>query len=93
MEQKRLHLFITGRVQGVFYRASTREIAISLALKGWVRNLPDGSVEAVFEGSEDNLIQALKWCRQGPPGALVTSVVEKWLKFKGEFSSFDTRYH
>ena len=93
MEQKRLHLVIKGQVQGVFYRASTRETAVSLGLKGWVRNLHGGSVEAVFEGPEDNLIQALQWCGQGPPGAMVAGVVEKWLEFKGEFSSFDIRYH
>ncbi|UCH44516.1 MAG: acylphosphatase [Nitrospiraceae bacterium] len=93
MKTRRLHLVIKGRVQGVFYRASTRETALSLGLTGWVRNLPDGNVEAVFEGAEDHLVQALTWCTQGPPGAAVTGIDEEWHAFKGEFSTFDVRYH
>lgn len=90
--QKRLHLIIKGRVQGVFYRASTRDIAVKLGLKGWVRNIPDGSVEAVFEGHEKALSQVLLWCRKGPPGAYVSKIDEKWDEYTGEYDRFDIRY-
>ena len=90
--QKRLHLIIKGRVQGVFYRASTRDTAVKLGLKGWVRNMADGSVEAVFEGNEKTLKEVLQWCRNGPPGAYVSKIEEKWDEFTGEFDRFDIRY-
>lgn len=92
MKKGRVHLIIHGLVQGVFYRASTRETALRLGLKGWVRNLPDGKVEAVFEGPADQLQKAIEWCREGPPGARVTKIDEKWDDCPGEFSSFDIRY-
>lgn len=85
-------MLITGRVQGVFYRASTRDTALRLGLKGWVRNLPDGTVEAVFEGPVDKLRKVVDWCRQGPPGAAVRRVEDSWGDFQGEFISFDVRY-
>jgi acylphosphatase len=70
----RVHVWITGRVQGVGYRYSTCEQAERLGLGGWVRNLGDGSVEAVFEGPAAEVARAVSWCRQGPPGALVTDL-------------------
>ncbi len=85
-------MLITGRVQGVFFRASTRDMADGLGLKGYVRNLPDGSVEAVFEGLREQLEKAVDWCRKGPPGAVVTHVDEKWLDCPAEFDSFSMRY-
>ena len=90
--KKRLHLIIKGRVQGVFYRASTRDAAVKLKLKGWVRNMPDGSVEALFEGDDEALVKVLKWCRNGPPGAYVSKIEERWDEFTGEFDLFDIRY-
>ncbi len=87
-----MHLIIHGFVQGVFYRASTRETALRLGLKGWVRNLPDGNVEAVFEGPVDNLHKAIEWCQEGPPGATVTKIEQKWDDYSGEFTSFEVRY-
>ncbi|MEW6714974.1 MAG: acylphosphatase [Nitrospirota bacterium] len=90
--KKRLHLIIKGRVQGVFYRASTRDAAVKLRLKGWVRNMPDGSVEALFEGDEEALGEVLRWCRNGPPGAYVSKIEERWDEFTGEFDRFDIRY-
>lgn len=90
--KKRLHLIIKGRVQGVFYRASTRDAAVKLGLKGWVRNMPDDSVEAVFEGHEKALSEVLLWCRNGPPGAYVSDIKEKWDEYTGEFDGFDIRY-
>ncbi|MBL7048102.1 MAG: acylphosphatase [Nitrospira sp.] len=89
---KQLHLYISGRVQGVFYRASTRDMAVRLGLKGWVRNLPDGYVEAVFEGTEDELQEAIQWCQKGPPGAHVLDIKEKWSDTCEGYKSFDIKY-
>jgi acylphosphatase len=71
---ERTKVVVSGKVQGVFFRDSTREKAESLALVGWVRNLPDGRVEAVFEGSPENVREMLEWCETGPPHAEVESV-------------------
>jgi acylphosphatase len=73
--QIRAHVFVTGKVQGVGYRMSTWEVANKLGLKGWVRNLPDGRVEAVFEGSRDVIEEMIAWCHQGNPPAVVKNVV------------------
>lgn len=74
MTRERWDVRISGRVQGVWFRASTREEALRRGLDGWVRNLPDGRVEAVFEGDERALEAMLAWCRIGPPGARVDVV-------------------
>lgn len=71
---KRARVSIAGRVQGVFFRHETRQQALSQGLAGWVRNLPDGRVEAVFEGPEDVVEGMVRWCREGPGGARVTEV-------------------
>ena len=92
MEKGRVHLVIKGRVQGVFFRASTRDMASRLGLTGWVRNLFDGNVEAVFEGEASLLKQGVQWCYKGPPGAVVTKVDERWLDYTGEFRFFEVRY-
>ena len=92
MEKSRVHLVIKGLVQGVFYRVSTQQTAMNLGLKGWVRNLPDGSVEAVFEGPSEKVREAVEWCRQGPPGARVSEIDEKWLDYTGEYSRFSVTY-
>ncbi len=68
------HVFISGRVQGVGYRASTWDTATLLKLNGWVRNLRDGRVEALFEGSTEQVDEILRWCHQGPPTAVVKTV-------------------
>lgn len=72
-------LLIKGRVQGVFYRYSTREKAETLGLAGWVRNLSDGSVEASALGDRAKIESLIEWCRVGPPNARVTSVDVEWL--------------
>jgi acylphosphatase len=72
--QVRAHVWISGRVQGVGYRYATVETATQLALTGWVRNLPDGRVEAVFEGSPGVVEQMIRWCYEGPPAAMVKEV-------------------
>jgi acylphosphatase len=70
----RVRVLVTGRVQGVFFRASCADRARSLGLGGWVRNVPDGRVEAVFEGREADVDAMVAWCRHGPPGARVDDV-------------------
>jgi acylphosphatase len=92
MVKVKVELTVRGRVQGVFYRQSTVETANRLGLTGWVKNCPDGSVAAVFEGERAAVGQAIAWCRQGPPAAEVTDLKETWLDFEGEFSSFEVRY-
>lgn len=88
MADKRLRVWIQGRVQGVWFRDSTRSQALDLGLYGWVRNLPDGRVEAVFEGPEEKLKQILAWCHQGSPASRVDRVEAQWGKARGEFSDF-----
>lgn len=92
MERVRLHVVIRGTVQGVFFRANTRDKARSLNLTGWVRNCHDGSVEAVFEGEKDNVERILKWCGKGPPGARVRSLEADSELVTGEFAAFAIRY-
>jgi len=72
------HVFISGRVQGVGYRFSTQDIAGVVGVQGWVRNLPDGRVEAVFEGTPQQVEEMIRWCRQGPPGASVADVLVEY---------------
>lgn len=68
---KRVHIYISGRVQGVFFRAETQRTALSLNLAGWVQNREDGGVEALFEGEDKAVDQMTAWCRSGPPAARV----------------------
>jgi len=91
MSKVRAELKIQGRVQGVFYRQSTKETADRLGLTGWARNCPDGSVEAVFEGEKTAVNQAIEWCRQGPVAARVSDVSVDWLDFTDEFTGFGVR--
>ena len=71
---RRTRALVSGRVQGVLFRDSTREKAEALGLSGWVRNLSDGRVEAVFEGPEDRVAEMISWCEEGPPNAEVQNV-------------------
>jgi acylphosphatase len=88
----RAQIRVEGRVQGVFYRQSTVEMAQELGLCGWVRNLPDGSVEALFEGERSRIEQAVAWCRQGPPRAKVREVTVLWLDGPATCEGFTIRY-
>jgi acylphosphatase len=88
---KRLEASIYGRVQGVYFRATTQQRARQLALSGWVRNEPDGSVRAVAEGSEAALQQFLRFLQSGPPGAYVGRVDARWAEATGTFSGFQVR--
>ncbi len=89
---KRVHVIISGRVQGVFFRAETQRAAIGLNLTGWVRNLSDGRVEAVFEGEDANVDKMLAWCQHGPPAARVQEVIFDDQTYSGEFSNFGVKY-
>jgi acylphosphatase len=89
MDNIRVRLVIVGRVQGVWFRESTRREAVSLRLLGWVRNRPDGTVEVLIEGPENQVNQLVSWCQKGPPAATVTRIHEKREKWQGEFHSFD----
>ncbi|GAB1538839.1 acylphosphatase [Scytonema sp. NUACC21] len=82
-KQIRVHVFISGRVQGVGYRYTTVETASQLGLTGWVRNLSDGRVEAVFEGSQEIINQMIRWCHEGPPAAMVKDVDVKYEEPEG----------
>ena len=88
----RANAIIGGRVQGVFYRMETKRAADQIGVCGWVRNLKDGTVEAVFEGERDRVEAVLDWCRQGPPHAAVTDVNTTWDEFTGEFSGFNIAF-
>jgi acylphosphatase len=79
----RVHLFISGRVQGVGYRFATVDTASQLGLSGWVRNLPDGRVEAVFEGVQEVVEEMIRWCHQGPPAAMVKDIVVEYEEPEG----------
>jgi len=85
---KRLHIFVSGIVQGVFFRQSTAIKAKELDLKGWVKNLKDGRVEIICEGKEHGLDKMLQWCRKGPDAAFVDDVDVRWEEFGGDFSDF-----
>lgn len=87
----RVRLRIEGMVQGVFFRASAFEQATRLGVKGWVRNCPDGSVEAVAEGARRKIDDLINWCRHGPPGAQVENVLVQWEGFQDEFGDFRIR--
>lgn len=88
----RAHVFVSGWVQAVFFRSETRREARKRGVEGWVRNLRDGRVEAVFEGDEDVVKELIEFCRQGPPSARVTHLDVKWENYTGEFKDFRVRY-
>jgi len=88
----RAHVYVSGRVQGVFFRDHTRRWADSLGVKGWVRNLPDGRVEAVLEGPKNEVEALLQRMEEGPPYAKVTKMDVDWEKYQGEFADFRIRW-
>ncbi len=91
-DKVRVHVLIEGRVQGVFFRASTRDEARARGLAGWVRNLADGRVEAVFEGDKAVVENMLAWCRKGPAYAYVDYVLEDWQPYQGDLMDFRVVY-
>ena len=88
----RAHAIIIGRVQGVFFRMETKRAADSYEVLGWVKNRRDGTVEAVFEGNEENVIAILEWCKKGPRLADVEKVDVKFEDYKNEYNEFELRY-
>ncbi|MXZ12466.1 MAG: acylphosphatase [Candidatus Dadabacteria bacterium] len=87
MEQRAV-ILVKGRVQGVYFRASTARTAIELGIRGHVENLMDGNVRIVAEGTTENLEKLIEWCGEGPPRAKVESVEFEWLPSKGGFIDF-----
>jgi acylphosphatase len=88
----RAHAIVRGRVQGVFFRMETKRAADRFGVGGWVRNLKDGTVEAVFEGDQNRVEAALDWCRQGPSHAAVADVDVTFHDYTGEFDGFRIVY-
>jgi acylphosphatase len=84
----RAHVYIYGRVQGVFFRSETRREARGSKVTGWIRNLPDGRVEAVFEGQKDDVQKLVDFCKEGPSGAKVARTEVAWEAYTGEFRDF-----
>jgi acylphosphatase len=89
---KRTHVYVSGKVQGVFFRDYTRRHALELGLKGWVRNLPDGRVEAVVEGEEGKIKKLLLIVHKGSPASRVDNMDVRWEEYKGEYKDFKIRY-
>jgi acylphosphatase len=85
MKKRRVHVWITGRVQGVFFRAYTRDAAQLIGVAGWVRNLHDGRVEAVFEGEADKVEKMIEWCHEGSPMGRVDRVEVLEEVYTGDF--------
>ena len=92
MVKARAHVSVSGQVQGVFFRQATKRQAENQGATGWVRNLPDGRVEAVFEGEENAVKALVDFCRTGPPGASVAEVSVSWEPFTGEFKRFQVTH-
>jgi len=88
MAQKRIHLVVRGRVQGVYFRASAKREARQLGLTGWVKNRNDGAVEVLAEGEEDQVKDFLAWAKHGPSTARVDKVETRWRSYTGEHSNF-----
>ena len=92
MSNQCVRLFVTGRVQGVFFRQSLKAKAIQNDIFGWVKNLQDGRVECLLEGNEKNISVLVKWANSGPANAIVENVEVHNEKFDNEFTKFDVLY-
>ena len=89
---KKVHLIVSGRVQGVWYRGSARDRARTLGIKGFARNLPDGTVELMVEGEDQLVDQMIAWAWEGPKLAIVNDIKVKELPYEEEFHDFGVRY-
>ena len=92
MSDQRIRIFVTGKVQGVFFRQALKVMAKKNGVFGWVKNLQDGRVEAVLEGEEEKVSRLVEWAHGGPANARVEDVDIRNEKFNGEFSKFDVLY-
>jgi len=88
LNKVRVHIYVSGRVQGVFFRASTQGEALRLGITGWVRNLRDGRVEALFEGDSNKVDEVIEFCQKGPPSAIVEKVDVFWEDYIGDIDDF-----
>ena len=86
---KKVHLLISGNVQGVFYRVNARKKAEEFSLTGWVKNMPDNKVEILAEGKEENLKRLIKWCHNGSENAIVKEVKVEWGDYENKFDQFE----
>jgi acylphosphatase len=92
MAKSRVKVIVKGIVQGVNFRYYSQRQAAKFNITGWVKNLPDGSVAAVFEGDEQDVEAMVQWCRRGPPSAHVTELIAQPEEYRGEFSSFSVKF-
>ncbi len=90
-DRERAHVYVSGQVQGVFFRDCARQKAEQLGLVGWVRNLPDGQVEALFEGPSERVQEMIQWCHGGPPHATVEGVDAEFEASEGGLGGFEVR--
>lgn len=90
-DREHAHVYVSGQVQGVFFRDSAREKATQLGLAGWVKNLPDGRVEAVFEGEPESVREMIRWCEEGPPHATVEDVEAELREAREDIQGFEVR--
>lgn len=88
---KRCNIYVSGRVQGVFFRAFTKENADALGLNGFVKNLDDGRVEVIVEGNEEKIEQLIEKIKQGPPRAKIDDISVTWEEARGDFKGFDIK--
>ena len=91
-EKARAHLIVSGRVQGVCFRAETQRAAMHLGVSGWVKNRRDGTVEAEVEGDKPDVLSLIEWCRKGPAVARVDDVQVTWESYGGLWGAFDIRF-
>jgi len=91
-EKTRVQILVSGLVQRVFFRAYTQQKARELGLTGWVKNLADGRVEALFEGDRENIEKMIEWAQKGPPRAQVDGCKVIWQEYKGEFENFEIQH-
>ena len=87
----RAHVFVSGRVQGVFFRMETCYEAMKRNIEGWIRNTSNGRVEAIFEGEREDVERLIDFCKSGPPSARVTKIDLQWKEYTGEFKTFKIR--
>ena len=92
MENKSVHILVTGKVQGVFFRQATKVIAIKNHVTGWIKNLESGQVEILLEGEDQNVNSIVEWCHNGPANSRVDEIKIEQQKFSGQYSNFEVRY-
>ena len=90
--KSRVHIFVSGKVQGVFFRENTRKKAAEFRLSGFVRNLQNGKVEAIFEGKKEKIEKIIQWIKKGPETVQIKNIEINWQNYQGEFKSFEIRY-